>query len=120
MSFADKFSDKNEQAEETYVSIISTVAVSAAMQVKGVASVSFDAGEVAKPSKKKKKNSAVEVELYKDKTALIDITVNIRYGFVIPEVVAQMQEKIKNEVEKATFYKVKAINVVVAGVVYAE
>lgn len=113
------FVDKNEQAVETYVSIISSVATSAAMQVKGVASVSYDAGEGSK-SGRKKKNGAVEVELYNDKTALIDISVNIGYGFVIPEVVAQMQEKIKNEVEKATFYKVKAINVVVAGVVYAE
>lgn len=68
----------------------------------------------------KKKNSAVAVELYSDKTAVIDISVNVNYGFVIPEVVAQMQEKIKTEVEKATFYKVRAINVVVAGVVYAE
>lgn len=113
------FADKNEQALETYVSIITSVATSAAMQVKGVASVSYDAGDGSKPGKKKK-NSAVEVELYSDKTALIDISVNIHYGFVIPEVVAQMQDKIKTEVEKATFYKVKAINVVVAGVVYAD
>lgn len=115
------FADKNEQALETYVSIIASVATSAAMQIKGVASVSYDAGEGSKPGKKKKRtNSAVEVELYSDKTALIDISVNILYGFVIPEVVAQMQDKIKTEVEKATFYKVKAINVVVAGVVYAD
>ena len=114
------FVDKNEQALETYVSIITSVATGAAMQVKGVASVSYDAGEGSKPGKKKKKNSAVAVELYSDKTAVIDISVNVNYGFVIPEVVAQMQEKIKTEVEKATFYKVRAINVVVAGVVYAE
>ncbi len=116
MSFGN---NKDEQAVETYVSIITSVATTAAMQVKGVASVSYDAGEVSKPTKKKRE-SAVAVELYSDKTALIDITVNVYYGFIIPEVVARMQEKIKTEVEKATFYKVKAINVVVAGVVYAE
>ena len=119
MSFVN---NRNEQADETYTSIIASVATSAAMQVKGVASVTYDPGLGAKglSVSRKKKAGAVTVELYKDKTALIDISVNVHYGFVFPEVVAQMQEKIKNEVEKATFYKVKAVNVIVAGVVFAD
>ena len=41
MSFVN---NRNEQADETYTSIIASVATSAAMQVKGVASVTYDPG----------------------------------------------------------------------------
>lgn len=113
-------SQDNYQARETYVSIITSVAGSAASQVDGIASVSYEAG-LSKNIKlgKNKKNPAISVELYDDMTAIIDVSVNVYYGYVIPRVVAGLQEKIKTEVERATSYKVRAINVNVAGVVYS-
>lgn len=111
-------SKMNDQAKDTYVNIITSVAGSAASQVDGVASVSYEAG-LAKSIRlgKHKKNNAVKVELYDDMTAIIDISVNVYYGYVIPKVIANMQQAILDEVERTTSYKVKAVNVVVAGVV---
>ena len=43
--------------------------------------------------------------------------VNIYYGYVIPVVVCKLQEKIKQEIEKSTFYKVSSVNVNVVGIV---
>ncbi len=110
----------NYQTRETYVNIITSVAGSAASQVDGIASVSYEAG-LKKSVKlgKNKKNNAITVELYDDMTAIIDVSVNVYYGHVIPMVIAGLQEKIKTEVERATSYKVKAVNVTVAGVVYS-
>ena len=113
-------SQDNYQARETYVNIITSVTGSAASQVDGIASVSYEAG-LSRNIKlgKNKKNNAISVELYDDMTAIIDISVNVYYGGVIPRIVASLQEKIKTEVERATSFKVKAINVTVAGVVYS-
>ncbi len=112
-------SQDNYQARETYVSIITSVAGSAASQVEGIASVSYEAGLAKNKKLGKNRNNAITVELYDDMTAIIDVSVNVYYGHVIPRVIAGLQEKIKTEVEKATSYKVKAINVTVAGVVYS-
>lgn len=113
-------SQDNYQARETYVSIIASVAGSAASQIDGIASVSYEAG-LSKNIKlgKNKKSNAISVELYDDMTAIIDVSVNVYYGYVIPRVIATLQEKVKAEVERATSYKVRAINVTVAGVVYS-
>ncbi len=112
-------SQDNYQARETYGSIITSVAGSAASQVEGIASVSYEAGLAKNKKLGKNRNNAITVELYDDMTAIIDVSVNVYYGHVIPRVIAGLQEKIKTEVEKATSYKVKAINVTVAGVVYS-
>ena len=112
-------SQDNYQAKETYVNIITSVAGNAASQVDGIASVSYEAGLTRTKKRGKNRNNAITVELYDDMTAIIDISVNVYYGHVIPRVMAGLQEKIKTEVERATSYKVKAINVTVAGVVYS-
>ena len=112
-------SQDNYQTRETYVNIITSVAGSAASQVEGIASVSYEAGLAKNKKLGKNRNNAITVELYDDMTAIIDVSVNVYYGHVIPRVIAGLQEKIKTEVEKATSYKVKAINVTVAGVVYS-
>ena len=112
-------SQDNYQARETYVNIITSVAGSAASQVDGIASVSYEGGLTRTKKRGKNRNNAITVELYDDMTAIIDVSVNVYYGHVIPRVIAGLQEKIKTEVERATSYKVKAINVTVAGVVYS-
>ncbi|MDE6372615.1 MAG: Asp23/Gls24 family envelope stress response protein, partial [Clostridia bacterium] len=42
---------------------------------------------------------------------------NIYYGDVIPVVVCKLQEKIIQEIEKSTFYKVSSVNVNVVGII---
>lgn len=101
----------------TYLSVISSTASSSAMQVEGVASVTYDAGMGSKSFSiaKEKKNNAVLVNI-SNNLVTIDIYINVYYGFKIPEVVCKVQEKIKSDVESATTYVVKYINVTVVGV----
>lgn len=105
--------------KDTYTSVISSITCAVAAQVEGVASVSYEVGYNGPsftPSRKKRTN-AITVSLVND-TAVIDIAINVYYGYVIPQVVCAMQEKIKQAVEESTYYKVKTINVYVAGVVF--
>lgn len=55
------------------------------------------------------------VHVYLDgNAAIIDIFVNVDFGVVIPEVICELQETIKKDVEEATPFTVKKINVTVA------
>ena len=104
---------ENHIDSKKYESIASSIVVSAASQVDGIASVTYEPGLIV-PSSKKKKGSAVEVVIV-DNLATINVSVNVYYGKVIPVVVCNLQEKIKKEFEAATSLKVKKVNVTVVG-----
>ena len=104
---------ENHIDSKKYESIASSIVVSAASQVDGIASVTYEPGLMV-PSSKKKKGSAVEVVIV-DNLATINVSVNVYYGKVIPVVVCNLQEKIKKEFEAATSLKVKKVNVTVVG-----
>lgn len=101
---------------ETYMNIITSITGSAASQVDGVVSVSYGTQKKGLFGKKNK-NKAIDVVLYDNKFVKIEISVNVYYGYVIPVVVCKLQEKIKQEIEKSTFYKVSSVNVNVVGIV---
>ncbi len=107
--------------DDTYVNVIASIAGSSASQVDGVASVSYEAGLNGKNFNfgKNKRSNAIIVRIGKGEMVTIEISVNVYYGRIIPQVVCRLQEKIKEEVEKSTRYKVKNINVNVVGVVAA-
>ena len=104
---------ENHIDNQKYESIASSIVVSAASQVDGIASITYEPGLIG-PSQKKKKGSAVEVTIV-DNLATINISVNVYYGKVIPVVVCNLQEKVKKEFEAATSLKVKKVNVTVVG-----
>ena len=110
--------DENLSNQDTYTGVISSIVSGVASQVEGIASVSYAVG-VNGPSftpSRKSRTNAIVVSLNND-SAIIDIAVNVYYGYVIPQVICVLQEKIKQAVEEATFYKIKSINVFVVGVV---
>ena len=104
------------KSNETYINVISSITGSAASQVDGVVSVTYGSGK-SDSKNRKNKNKAIDVVIYDNKLAKIEISVNIYYGYVIPVVVCKLQEKIKQEIEKSTFYKVSSVNVNVVGIV---
>ncbi|HIV00143.1 MAG TPA: Asp23/Gls24 family envelope stress response protein [Candidatus Stercoripulliclostridium merdipullorum] len=65
----------------------------------------------------KDRNVHVDIE---DDLVIIDMFVDVDFGYSIPEVVCLLQEKIKAEVEAATKFKVKKINVNVANITFSE
>ena len=59
------------------------------------------------------KNTNCHVYIVGTDEVIIDIFVNVDYGYSIPETVCQLQETIKNDVEEATKFRVKKVNVTV-------
>ncbi|MDE7328677.1 MAG: Asp23/Gls24 family envelope stress response protein [Clostridia bacterium] len=112
---AIEFGSDANKSIQTYVNVISSITGSAASQVDGVVSVTYGSNKSDK--RKKSKNKAIDVVIYDNKLVKIEISVNIYYGYVIPVVVCKLQEKIKQEIEKSTFYKVSSVNVNVVGIV---
>ena len=65
---------------------------------------------------KKLRNTNCHVYITASDECIIDIFINVDFGYSIPETVCQLQETIKNDVEEATKFKVKKINVTVANI----
>lgn len=103
---------------DTYISIINSIVSVAASAVDGVASISSEAGSIVDKLNLRKKNQSIEIEITPSDQVVISVDVNAYYGYKIPLLTCELQEMIKNEVEKTTFYKVKAINVNIVGVVF--
>jgi len=92
----------------------------AATEVKGVASLAGNATyEMISKKGSKALGKGVKVNMEGD-TASFELAVNIDYGYSIPEVCSQVQERVKNAVESMTGLTVGAVDVKVAGVDMSE
>ncbi len=101
--------------DSRYESIITSIASVAAYKVDGVASLADDSG---KGKLFKSAGKSIDVTILKDRQAIIDISINAYYGYKMPDLAYDVQNKIKEEVEKATNYKVKSVNISILGVVF--
>ena len=109
---------KSTGFDNKYVNIITSVAGAAAAATLGVASVSTEPGSAqATYSKNTSKKASVLVEL-RGNNCYIDLSLNAKNDVILPELIADTQENVKREVEKATFYRVKSVNVTIVGVVF--
>lgn len=94
--------------------VIATIAGLAASEVPGVYSPKgepFPQGSAVQ--------RYVHTELLEGRVRL-SLSVGISYGRVLPEVVQELQEKVKTEVERLTTLPVEAVDVEVVGIVEAE
>jgi len=103
------------EADNRYENIIASIASVAAYQVQGVASLSSESGH---GKSFKGGSKGVMVTTLGKESVTIDITINAYYGYKVPDLAFDLQNKIREEVEKATIYKVKSVNVSVVGVVF--
>ena len=99
-----------------YEDIIASIAGVAAFKVEGVASLSGVAGMRGKIQRREKKS--VQVFSLSEDSVRIDVYVNAFSGVSVPDLAYDIQESVCKEVEKATKFKVKSINVNVAGIVF--
>ena len=102
--------------DKRYEDIIASIAGVAAFKVSGVASLSSVAGMAGKSKKRHPKSVLVTIGA-KD-TVTIDIFVNAFSGVSVPDLAYDIQQIVCGEVESATKFKVKAVNVNVAGIVF--
>ena len=102
--------------DKRYEDIIASIAGVAAFKVSGVASLSGVAGMRGKSQKRQPKS--VLVTIGEKDLVTIDVFVNAFSGVSVPDLAYDIQQSICTEVESATKFKVKAVNVNVAGIVF--
>ena len=111
----------NELADETGKiritdDVVAVIAGVAAMEVPGVAGMSGGiVGDVAEILGRKNLTKGVKVEVGQIEAA-IDLYVIIEYGYRIPEVSWEIQEKVKDAIETMTGLSVIEVNIHVQGV----
>lgn len=100
--------------------VVAIIAGLAATEVKGVASM---AGNITKEiiSKLGMKNlsKGVKVEVAEENVN-VSVAINIEYGYNVPAVSEQVQDKVKTAIENMTGLTVKEVNVSIAGVTLEE
>ena len=71
--------------------------------------------------KKSNKDNLNLVKLnFNEDVVSIDVTVEILYGYNVPDVAFNIQQSIKNSLESMSKYKVDSVDVHVSGVVFSE
>lgn len=99
--------------------VVGTIAGLAAAEVAGIANMSGGltglAGGIAEALGRKNLSKGIKVEV-NGNDAVIDVHIIVEYGFRIPDVAWQVQEKIKKAVESMTGLVVTAVNVHIQGV----
>ncbi len=68
----------------------------------------------------KRNRGAVSVYVLPNEKVAVDLFVNIELGYRVPSQVAQLQEKVKKQIEGATKFKVQSVNVQVMNVNVAQ
>ncbi|NLK86997.1 MAG: Asp23/Gls24 family envelope stress response protein [Clostridiaceae bacterium] len=96
--------------------VVAIIAGIAAMEVPGVTSMSGGiAGGIAEALGRKNLSKGVKVEVG-EKEAAIDLFIIVEYGYRIPEVAWNIQERVKNAVEDMTGLNVVEVNIHIQGV----
>ncbi len=100
--------------------VVKVIAGLAAIEIKGVAGMSGGlVGGIVEMLGRKNLAKGIKVEVG-EKEAAVDLFVIMEYGVRIPDVAAQIQESVKNAVEKMTGLVVVEVNINVQGVSFAE
>ena len=110
----------HEEAEDGEIRIadevVAIIAGIAAMEVQGVASLGGSwTRELIARLGRKDLSKGVRVEITED-GVLADLTVHVKYGFSIPDVSRQVQDKVTSAIENMTGLSVLEVNIRIAGV----
>ncbi len=99
---------------------IAVMAGVAASEVKGVSSMSGGfAGGIAEAFGRKNPSKGVKVVTKNDATT-VDLYVVVKYGYRIPDLAYEIQEKVKSTIESLSGISVDAVNIHVQGVDYSD
>ena len=96
--------------------VVAIIAGLAATEVKGVASMygNITNGLVAKLGMKNlSKGVKISVE---EGEVVVDLAINLEYGYNIPDVTANVQDRVKSAIETMTGLIVESVNIRIAGV----
>lgn len=111
------FEDSNVDfgAIQIHKEAIADIAASAISEVKGVSLITKSLTDSFLEFFKKKSYSGIRIQVDKDNQITIDLQIIVRYGMNIPLVGRQVQEAVRNAVEKLADVNLKDINVNICG-----
>ena len=96
--------------------VVASIAGISASEVEGVDSMAGGlAGELAGKFGAKNLSKGVKVEVA-DGIAMVELAINMKYGYSIPKTCKQVQEKVMQAINSMTGLTVKQVNVRIAGV----
>lgn len=96
--------------------VVAIIAGLAATEVEGVSSMAGNiTNELVSKLGMKNLSKGIKVEV-QENVVKVDVALNIRFGYGIPEVSSKVQERVKSAVENMTGLEVSCINVRIAGV----
>ena len=96
--------------------VVASIAGISASEVEGVDSMAGGlAGELAGKFGAKNLSKGVKVEVAAD-IAMVELAINLTYGYRIPKTCNQVQEKVMQAINSMTGLTVKQVNVRIAGV----
>lgn len=99
--------------------VISIVSL-ATQEINGIASISRNSVSAIKSALSKHINRGIIVDFENNTSVIIDVFVNVKFGYSVKDVAFRVQENIKSSVESMTEFKVTAVNVHVVGVTFNE
>ena len=109
---------KSDESGEIQIAdeVVAIIAGLAATEVNGVASMAGNiTNEIVSRLGMKNLSKGIQIEIA-DNEVVVDVALNIAYGYSIPEVSTKVQEKVKSAIETMTGLSVATINVRIASV----
>ena len=98
--------------------VLASISALAAGEVEGVAGPNAPAGvDLAELLGKKNLTKGVKIQIV-GQTVIIDLYINIKYGYKIPEVAGKLQNAVISAVESMTGLTVESVNVHVTGITF--
>lgn len=100
--------------------VVTIIAGLAATEVEGVSSMAGNiTGEIVAKTGVKNLSKGVRVDVL-DGIVTADLNLNIKYGYAIPEVSGNVQERVRTAIENMTGLEVGTVNVRIASVDMAD
>ncbi|TCT16919.1 putative alkaline shock family protein YloU [Natranaerovirga pectinivora] len=109
---------EKDQVGEVHIAdeVVAIIAGLAATEVEGVCDMAGNiTGELVSKLGMKNLSKGVKVEVG-EQDVVVDLALNLEYGFSIPEVSATVQDRVKSAIETMTGLTVSEVNIRIAGV----
>lgn len=96
--------------------VLAAIAGAAAIEVEGVSGLGNGLGsDLAVVVGRKLLSRGVRLSV-EGETASVDISIMVKYGYVVPDVAKAVQEAVSSALENTSGYQVQSVNVSVAGI----
>ena len=108
--------DSEKGAVQIADEVVAIIAGMAATEVKGVASMAGNIkNELVAKMGMKSLSKGVKVDVTEEHVS-VDLSLNIKYGYNIPDVSERVQDRVKSAIENMTGLTVLDVNIRIAGV----